>query len=458
MRPPRRSGSALASVGVGRVELLARGGWHPPPPASVGTRVIAVGSTGGRVGKSTVTAHLAVAIANLGAQVIAVDLDLRTPALHGILGVERPALGWQALLSEEIQNLDASLTSTTIRNLHLVAGGTRQGMRRLGATGLDGDQRRLLVRQLRALEAEVVIIDLCATNHDDLLDFFSLAETGLLVTSAEESSLSASLDFLTHAARTAAARPVLEAEAAAAAGLPALGFAAGLVGNHAATAEQIEIVHAFSRLARAQLSIDLPVVGCLRAQARLTQVGPWTRGPLRDVGPDRNGRTFLRMAEYLLHEESPSVPSIDAAPETPAPAAPVDGETVGLSRRIDRYRRKYVRHEVDWAAVLRIGAREVAVRVVDLSISGAALEVATELELGVTATLCFVQLPGQPALPVTLKSRQQSIRRAGVAFTGPEDERRRLVSIADTPEAVPVPASDSPSADTTQTAAPDEPT
>ena len=162
MRPPRRSGATLASVGVGRVELLARGGWHPPPPAREGTRVIVVGSTGGRVGKSTVAAHLAVAIANLGAHVIAVDLDLRTPALHGLLGVERPALGWQGLLSEEIQNLDSSLTSTSLRNLHLVAGGTRQGLGRLGTRALDGDQRRLLIRHLRALEAEVVVIDLCA--------------------------------------------------------------------------------------------------------------------------------------------------------------------------------------------------------------------------------------------------------------------------------------------------------
>ncbi len=435
MRSPRRSGTALASVGVGKVELLARGGWHPPPPASQGTRVIAVGSTGGRVGKSTVTAHLAVAIANLGAHVIAVDLDLRTPALHGILGVDRPALGWQALLSEEIQNLDSSLTSTTIRNLALVAGGTRQGMRRIGSTALDAEQRRLLVRQLRALDAEVVIIDLCAANHDDLVDFFSLAENGLLVTSPEESSLMASLDFLAHATRAASLR--------AEAGAPAPGFVAGLVGNQAVTAEQIEIVHAFSRLARAQLSIDLPVVGCLRAQERLTQLGPWARGPLRDVGLDRNGRTLLRMAEYLLHQDSPFVPSVDAPADAADPAAPPDEQGVRFADRVDRYRRKYVRHEVDWTAVLRIGAREVAVRVVDLSISGAALEVATELELGVAATLCFVQLPGQPALPVAIKSRQQSIRRAGVAFTGPEDQRRQLVSMADSPEPVPVPTGDS---------------
>ena len=61
-------------------------------------------------------------------------------------------------------------------------------------------------------------------------------------------------------------------------------------------------------------------------------------------------------------------------------------------RQLDRYRRKYLSHEVlTWAAVLRIGARAIDVRVVDLSVSGAALEVATELEIGAAGTLCFVQ-------------------------------------------------------------------
>jgi MinD-like ATPase involved in chromosome partitioning or flagellar assembly len=443
MRSPRRFGAALASVGVGRVELLARGGWHPPPPASAGTRVIVVGSTGGRVGKSIVAANLAVAIANLGAPVIAVDLDLRTPALHGILGVDRPALGWQGLLSEEIQNLESSLTSTSVRNLHLVAGGTRQGVGRLGAPGLDGEQRRLLLRQLRALEAEVVIIDLCAVNHEDLADFFALAETGLLVTSPDEASLAASLDFLAHAARGAPSQAVPGESPAADAAATARAFVGRLVGNQAVTSEQIEIIHAFSRLARARLAIDLPVVGCVRAQDRLGQLGPVSRGPLRDIGLDRNGRTFLRMAEYLLHDLSPAVPSVDAPPAAGESDASIDAGGSSLMRQLDRYRRKYLRHEVDWAAVLRIGARAIDVRVVDLSVAGAALEVATELEIGSAGTLCFVQLPGQPELPVAVKSLQESIRRAGVAFTGPDEERQRLVALAEArPDTVPVAADD----------------
>lgn len=451
MRSPRRSGANLASVGVGRVELLARGRWHAPPPASLWTRIIAVGSTSGRAGKSTVAAHLAVAFANLGAHVIAVDLDPSTPSLHTILGVEPPTLGWQALLNQEIRDLDSSLMSTTIRNLYLVAG----GMARPGAATLDRDQRRLLMPQLRALEAEVVILDLCATDHEDLADFFSLAETSLLVTSPDCSSLGSTLAFLGQNARVPLATPPAGAIAAEE-GTPtappsslssSLSFLAKLVGNQASTPEQVEVFHAFSRLVRARLGFDLPVAGCVRAQDRLTRVGPPTRGPLRDVGLDRNGRTFLRMAETLLHEDLPVMPPEleGEMPELSSLSAPVEVERGGnleigeepLAVMLDRFRRKHLRHEVDWAATLRIGAREIAVRVVDVSLSGVALEVAPHLEIGADAILRFDQLPGQPALPVAIKSLQESVRRAGVAFTGPDEERQRLVDIA---QAAPEPA------------------
>ena len=436
MRSPRRFGAALASVGVGRVELLARGGWHPPPPASAGTRVIVVGSTGGRVGKSTVAAHLAVAFANLGAHVIAVDLDLRTPSLHGMLGVQRPTLGWQGLLSEEIQNLDSSLTSTAVRNLHLVAGGTRQGLGRLGATTLDGDQRRLLMRQLRALEADVIVIDLCAANHDDLADFFSLAETGLLVTSPEESSLAASLPFSTHAARTPSA----------AAGEAARGFA-GQAGRQPDVYRRTHRDRACVLAPGARATGDRSAGRRLRARAGSPDADrALDARTVARYRPRPERAHVLAMAEYLLHDESPAVPSIDA-PSAAGESGPSPDAGVPLMSQLDRYRRKYLRYEVDWAATLRIGAREIAVRVVDLSVSGAALEVATELEIGSVGTLCFVQLPGQPALPVTLRSLQESIRRVGVAFTGPDEERQRLVAIAEAqpePEPAPVAADDAP--------------
>jgi MinD-like ATPase involved in chromosome partitioning or flagellar assembly len=423
--------------------MLARGRWHPPTPTNLGRRVLAIGSTGGRVGKSTIAAHLGMAMANLGAQVILVDLDLRAPVLHRLLGAERPTLGWQALLAAEIQTLDSSLARTTIRNLHLVGGGTlREGARGIAPIAIDGDQKSLLVQHLRALEADVVILDLGATNHDELADFFSLAETGLLVSSPRHSSLAATLAFLGRGAPAAREDPPRVAPP------PPAVFSGKIIGNRASTLEDVEILHAFSRLVRARLSTDLPVVGCVHTQDRLARLVPGGREGPQDGGVDGNGRTFLRMAELLLHEEIRGA-SGDPAARLEAgagaattgaarqgeraahgPASAIDPDE-SLARALDRYRRKHLRHEVDWAATLKIGAREIAVRVVEVSFSGAALEVVSALELDAPAMLRFDQLPGQPTLPAVIKSLIEPIRRAGVAFTGAEEARGLLVAAAE---------------------------
>jgi MinD-like ATPase involved in chromosome partitioning or flagellar assembly len=409
MRFSRRPGAALASVGVGKVELLGRGYWHPPAPANLTRRVIAVGSTGGRVGKSTVAAHLAVAMANLGAQVIAVDMDLVSPSLHALFGVERPAFGLQALLDDQIQNLDSSLTRTAVRNLHLLTG---------GVPGRQNDRQQLLT-QLGALEGDVVILDLGGGGHAQLLESFSLSTTKLLVAGPQTSSLATTFELLRHAAATP--------------GAFGGGGSGKLIGNLASNAEEIGIFHAFSRLVDARLGIGLPVAGCVRNDGRLAESAALGRSPVVGGRLSESARVFHLMAEVLLHQEMPAPGDTPAAsarqPGTTEPAgAPLTEEL--LASNLDLYRRKHVRHEVDWTATLDLPQRKVAVRVVDISMSGAALEVVSELRLGESGTLVFDQLAGRPALPITLKSVDEPIRRAGVAFIGPEAARQQVIDVA----------------------------
>lgn len=433
-RAPRRFGSPLASISVGRVELLARGRWHRPPPTSRGTRVIAVGSVGGRVGQSTVAAHLAIATANLGSQVIAVDLDGQAPALSRLLGVERAAVGWRALLDQEIQALDPALTRTSVRNLHLLnAGAPRAGEAPDAPCKLDADHRRTLIQQLRAQEVDVIILDLGPQSPDDLADFFALSDLGLAVTTRERQALATWLAVLAQIAP----RPA-DAEAAA---RPGPRFRARLVGNQARAPEDFEAFHAFSRLVHAELALQLPVIGCVRAQERLSAAeGP--PPPARPGTFDGNAHTFLRMGELLLHEEcarpggaSPT-PEPAAARKAPRPPSSIEPRAIAeaellLSNNLERYRRKRLRIDVDWAATLEVSGRRIAVRVVDVSLSGAALELVSTLAPGAEGTLTLDQLPGQPDIQVMVKSLRPEIGRAGVAFLGAETMRRALVATAE---------------------------
>ncbi|HET6149557.1 MAG TPA: P-loop NTPase [Polyangia bacterium] len=425
---------------MGRVELLARGRWHRPPPTSRGTRVIAVGSAGDRVGQSTVAAQLAIATANLGAQVIAVDLDRRTPALAHLLGVEQATTGWRALLDQAVSTLDSALTRAPVRNLQMLAEGAARDQSSPDANRpLGPRQRRVLIQQLRALGADLVILDLGAQSPDDLADWFSLSELGLVVTSPERSAMAAWLAFFARVV-SRQARP---APASGAASPPLPSFRARVIGNQASAPEDAELFHAFSRLLRSELSLDIPVIGYVQMQERLGTTASAHPAPGRPGSTfDGNAQAFLRMGELLLYEQGsagdapPAEPPAADAPGVPDSAPAITPREIAeadalLSARLEPHRRKRVRIEVAWAATLEVDTRRIAVRVADVSLSGAALEVVSVLVPGSQGTLILDQLPGQPDIPVMVKSLRPELGRAGVAFVGAEAMRRALMATAE---------------------------
>jgi MinD-like ATPase involved in chromosome partitioning or flagellar assembly len=430
-RFPRPGGSTRSWSGFRRVELVGRGRWRAPHAANLPGRIIAVGAAGGAVGKSTIAANLAVAMANLGAQVVIVDLDLGSPSLHTLFGVERPVAGVRALLGGEIHSLEVSLTRTAVRNLQLVAGGGSSGgggggggaidqSRASPPPSLDRQQKQLLMARLGQLDADVIVVDVGSGNRGDLLDYFATGALRLLVTSPVPSSLRATYAFLEGAARRAGRCFGGGADDALRA------FGGRLVGNLARSPEEAETLHAFSRLAASFLKISMPVIGCVRASDRIARSVADGRPLLLGGGVDENVDAFHLMAEALLKEDATAASACDLGEPDGLPDG--GGE---LPESLELHRRRYPRHEVDWIGTLRTGDRDVAVRVMDISIGGAALEVVSALELGQPATLFFDQLPGRPGAPVIVKSLRTAIRRAGVAFAGADALSRELVAAAE---------------------------
>ena len=73
-------------------------------------------------GKSTILANLAIALAQMGRQVIAVDTDFRRPALHGFFGVPNN-LGVTNLLLAQDPDIDGFLQPTQVEGLKLLPSG-----------------------------------------------------------------------------------------------------------------------------------------------------------------------------------------------------------------------------------------------------------------------------------------------------------------------------------------------
>jgi flagellar biosynthesis protein FlhG len=397
---------------VNRVRVMGSSRWRPPITQRRVPRIIAVGSAVAGVGKSVVASNLAVAIAGLGPHVVLVDLDLAAGRQQSLFGLKRSLPGVQAWLDGKIETLESSLTSTGIRNLHLVTGAS-------SGAPLPPERRHDLARQLLQLDGDVVIVDLGTGNRDDLLDFFAAGALRVLVAGPERATMEGAYAFLKGAVLRAEARYGDGARAALAR------FRGRLVGNNAHSPEETESFHAFSRLVREHLGIPLPVLGCLRGSDRIAQSVAAQRPLLARRGLDENVRAFHGMAEALL---SDGVVSDDACElSSDAPVVVPEGP---LPVELDTYARRHPRYSVDWAARLVVGDKSHDVRVLDVSNTGAAIEVFAPMRAGDRAMLCFDQLQGQPAVEVEVKNVVPTVRRIGVSFESLGEVTSRLVAAA----------------------------
>jgi flagellar biosynthesis protein FlhG len=375
-------------------------------------RIIAVGSAASGVGKSVIASNLAVAIAGLGPHVVLVDLDLGAGRQQSLFGIKRALPGVQAWLDRKIETLESSLTSTGIRNLHLVTGAA-------AGAALAPERRRDLALQLSQLDGDVVIVDVGTGNRDDLLDFFSVGALRVLVSGPERGTFEGAFAFLKGAAMRAQARYGDGARATLAR------FRGRLIGNNAQSPEETESFHAFSRLVRDHLGIPLPVLGCLRGSDRITQSVAAQRPLLARRGLDENVRAFHSMAEALLSEGVISDDACDLGTDQPVSVPPGP-----LPVELDTYARRHPRHPVDWAARLIIDGKPTDVRVLDVSQTGAAIEVFGPIRAEDRGTLCFDQLQGQPSIEIVVKNVVPAVRRVGVSFEAPGEVTSRLVAAA----------------------------
>ena len=409
----RQSGSARSSRlsssvprAAVRVRMLSSGRWRPPlgPTQMTGRRaprIIAIGAALPGVGKSVVASNLAVAVAGLGRQVLVVDLDLGAPRQHALFGVEAPG---------------SAERSTGVRNVRLWPAATM-----LGRAG-DAQARRAVIEALDLLDADVVIVDVGHAQRDDLWSFFSGAER-LLVTTGDRPALAATYGFL----REAAGRALRRHGAAAPEVLAR--FAGGLVGNVAAAPEDAESFHAFARLVREELGIPLTALGSLRDSARIVQSIAARKPLCARRGIDDEVRAFHQMAELVLAERDREV---DCALDGAAASAevlqlPAD---IQLPPEMGRYQRKHPRFMVDWAATLEHGGEPNAVRVRDVSESGAAVETTLQLRIGDRAALHFYQLDDQLSVEVEVRNVVASLNRVGLGFIGRGEAVARVVRAA----------------------------
>ncbi len=155
-------------------------------------RVIAVGGGKGGIGKSLLSANLGIALANRGAKVVLVDLDLGGANLHTCLGVGQPQVTLSDFIDRKVTALDEVLVPTPHERLFLVSG----AMDGLDAANPKHSQKTKLIRNLRLLDVDYVLLDLGAGTAFNVLDFFLVADTGIVVMLPEPTSIENAYRFI----------------------------------------------------------------------------------------------------------------------------------------------------------------------------------------------------------------------------------------------------------------------
>ncbi len=151
-----------------------------------------VGGGKGGVGKSFVAVNLAVRLAQLGRRVVIVDGDLGGANLDALLGCDRPAHTLAHFFARRVPSLDALRVATGVPGLSLVAGDAEV----LGSGNPQHAQKLKLIRHLRQIECDVVVVDLGAGTTFNTLDLWLAADVQLVVATPEPTAVQNCFAFI----------------------------------------------------------------------------------------------------------------------------------------------------------------------------------------------------------------------------------------------------------------------
>ncbi len=162
------------------------------PVVNSNKKIIAVGGAKGGVGKSMLAANLAVGLALLGQKVVLADLDLGGADVHLYAGVKSLEKTWNDFLDKKVDSIKDILTPTAFKGLSLIGGDSS----RLGSANLNYSQKLKIVRHLKELDTDFLVVDLGGDTTFNGLDFFLLADKKIVVSGTEPASVLDSYTFV----------------------------------------------------------------------------------------------------------------------------------------------------------------------------------------------------------------------------------------------------------------------
>ncbi|MFC1798739.1 AAA family ATPase [Thermodesulfobacteriota bacterium] len=151
-----------------------------------------IGGGKGGVGKSFVAASLGALIAKSGNSVLLIDLDLGASNLHTLLGIKNPKRGISNFLNQRAVSLETVAVPTNVPNLFFISSFHCP----MEIANLFYAQKIKLIKAIRKLPFDYILLDLGAGSNFNTLDFFLTATKGICVFSPEPTSIENAFRFI----------------------------------------------------------------------------------------------------------------------------------------------------------------------------------------------------------------------------------------------------------------------
>jgi flagellar biosynthesis protein FlhG len=154
--------------------------------------IIPIASGKGGVGKTIIAINLSYALAQLGKQVVLIDLDFGGANIHTCIGYESAPDGIGNFLNSKDAKLTDYLLTTDLENLKFISGDAEM----VGIANVSFIQKKKLLNQIAELKTDYVVLDLGAGSAYNTIDLFMISSFGIIIAMPEITSILNSYAFL----------------------------------------------------------------------------------------------------------------------------------------------------------------------------------------------------------------------------------------------------------------------
>jgi len=155
-------------------------------------KVVAFASGKGGVGKTALTASMAIELGKMGKRVVVVDADFGGPDLHEWMGVSRPSVTLNTFFTYRNVDFNHLLSTTPYKGVKLISG----EVGKIEYANPRFFKRQKFLRQLHSLDTDFVFVDLSPGVAFSTVDIFLACDEGIVITVPEPTSFMDAFNFI----------------------------------------------------------------------------------------------------------------------------------------------------------------------------------------------------------------------------------------------------------------------